>query len=165
MNLHLQPYFNHTLVPQPIICGHTNGPGMLLDHNFLCQVLNHHFLHIIDAPTLQLAEITHTIEFSGPISKSNSAATPLSNPQLKLQIYLLCICYIPIINKLQNKNKEIAHFTQCNLYLLLMQLYYTCIQFKDPAHATCTRKAGQRGRDQIEEEPQTSTAKVSTPII
>jgi len=52
MNLHLQPNFDHTLVPQPIICRHTTGPGMLLDHNFLCQVLNHHFLHIIDAPTL-----------------------------------------------------------------------------------------------------------------
>jgi len=31
-------YFNYTLVPQPIIYRHTNGLGILLDHNFLCQV-------------------------------------------------------------------------------------------------------------------------------
>ena len=43
MNLHLQPYFDHTLVPQPIICRHTNGPGMLLDHNFLCQIQTYNY--------------------------------------------------------------------------------------------------------------------------
>ena len=36
-------YFDHTLVPQSIICRHTNGPDMLLDHNFLCQVQTYNY--------------------------------------------------------------------------------------------------------------------------
>jgi len=42
---------------------------------------------------------------------SHTTQQSLTNPQLNLQIYLLCICYIPIVNKLENKNKEIAHLT------------------------------------------------------
>ena len=35
MSLHLQPYLDHTLVPQPSTCRPPNGPDMLLDHHLL----------------------------------------------------------------------------------------------------------------------------------